>query len=403
MRKPLEGIRVLEWGIFHAGPGGPAILCDMGAEVIKVEQPGIGDPIRQISEYKNIDFNMGEGRNVFFEGANRGKKSITINLAHEEGRQIAYTLIKESDVFFSNIRPPTIQKMKMDYPTLSKINPKLIYASVTSYGRKGPDRDQGGFDYQGQARSGLMYSIGEPGMTPLLAQFGIADQSTAIMASYQVVIALLMRERFGIGQEVDTSILSTVSYIMYLNNLTALITGKEVPRHKQTIADPLRNYYECKDGNWLVLTDNPSFENWPDICKLLGHPELAENPGFDTREKRMGSSEELVTIFNKAFLEKPRDEWLRLFAEKNVVMCAVNTTMEAIKDPQMTANNYIVDFDHPELGRIKIPGFPIEFSRAEINNNLLAPKFGEHTDDVLKEICGYSDEEISRFRREEII
>jgi len=117
----------------------------------------------------------------------------------------------------------------------------------------------------------------------------------------------------------------------------------------------------------------------------------------------MGSSEELVTIFNKAFLEKPRDEWLRLFAEKNVVMCAVNTTMEAIKDPQMTANNYIVDFDHPELGRIKIPGFPIEFSRAEINNNLLAPKFGEHTDDVLKEICGYSDEEISRFRREEII
>ena len=403
MHKPLEGIRVLEWGIFHAGPGGPAILSDMGADVIKIEQPVIGDPIRGIADYKDIDFNLGKDRNLFFEAANRGKKSITINLAEEEGRQIAYDIVKESDVFFTNLRKSTVKNMKMDYATLSRINPKLIYASVTSYGSEGPDGDRGGFDFQGQARAGLMYSVGEPGPTPLLAQFGIADQSTAIMASYQVLIALFMRERFGIGQEVDLSILSTVSYMMYLNNLTSLLTGEEVPRHRQATADPLRNYYECKDGKWVVLTATPNSNSWKDVCEILGYPELVEDPRYETREERIHCSEELVPFFNKAFLTKPREEWLKLFGKKKIVICAVNTTMEAINDPQMLENDYIVDYDHPEMGKMKIPGFPIRFSHAEINNNLYAPKLGEHTESVLKSVNGYNDEDIARFRRENLI
>ncbi len=403
MNKPLEGIRVVEWGIFHAGPGGPAILSDLGADVIKIEQPGIGDPIRGLSEYKDIDFKLGEDRNIFFEAANRGKKSITINLAHEEGRQIAYDIVERSDVFFTNIRRSTVKSMKMDYPTLSQINPNMIYASVTSYGSQGPDADRGGFDYQGQGRAGLMYSIGEPGVTPLIAQFGIADQATAIMASYQVVIALLMRERFGVGQEVDLSLLGTTSYLMYLNNLTALLTGKEVPRHEQATADPLRNYYKCRDGKWVVITAVPNSDSWDKICRILDHPELAVNPRFESREDRLRDSEELVAIFNDAFLARPRDEWLKLFAEKNVVICAANTTMEAVKDTQMIENDYIVDFDHPEIGQIKIPGFPIRFSRTKVNNNLLAPRLGEHTESILKEINGYDDDEIARFRRENVI
>ena len=146
MHKPLEGIRVLEWGVFHAGPGGTAILSDMGAEVIKIEQPGIGDPWRQGAKYKGIGFRLPDDSSLLFAGANRGKKSITLNLDHPQGRQIAYNLIQKSDVFFTNLRRSTVKKMLMDYQTLSKINSRLIYASVTGFGSRGPDADRGGFD-----------------------------------------------------------------------------------------------------------------------------------------------------------------------------------------------------------------------------------------------------------------
>jgi len=403
MHKPLEGVRILEWGIFHAGPGGTAILCDMGAEVIKIEQPFTGDPSRTAIEYKDLDLRLPNGDSIFYIGANRGKKSITLDLAHPEGRQIAYNLVKKSDVFFTNLRRSTVSRMKMDYASLSRINPRLIYASVTSYGPRGSDADGGGFDSQGQGRSGMMYSIGEPGMPPLLAQFGVIDQATAIMASYQIVVAILMRERLGIGQEVDVSLLSTASYLLYYNNLIALLTGREVPRHEQASADPLRNYYRCQDGKWIIQNQPPGEEKWQTVCQLLGYPELAKDPRFNSRHRRIKNSKELVLIFNRAFATKPREEWLRMFREKKLVMCAVNTTMEAINDPQMIENDYIVDFEHPNMGHVRIPGFPIHFSEAEVSNTIIVPKLGEHTDTVLKQIGGYSDEDIARLRKDKVI
>jgi len=403
MRKPCEGIRVLEWGIFHAGPGGAAILCDMGAEVIKIEQPGIGDPVRLAAQYKDIGFKLPDDTSLFYAGSNRGKKSITLNLEHPQGKQIAYNLVKKSDVFLTNLRRSTVKKMLMDYQTLSQINPRLIYASVTGFGSRGPDADRGGFDYQGQGRSGMMYSFGGPGMPPLLGQFGIVDQATAIMASYQIVIALYMRERFGIGQEVDVSLLSTASYLLYFNYLVPLITGREIPRHEQASASALRNYYRCQDDKWIVQTQPPGVESWKEVCQVLGHLELVDDPRFNSGPKRFENSRELVAIFNKAFATKPRDEWLRLHAEKNLVICAVNTITEAINDPQMMENDYIVGFEHPNMGHMRIPGFPIHFSQAEINNTVLAPELGTHTESVLKEIGGYSDKEIARFREKNII
>lgn len=403
MHKPLQGIRILEWAIYHAGPGAPAILSDMGAEVIKIEQPDMGDPSRLALEYKGLDLKLSDGNSMFYVGANRGKKSITLNLAHPEGKQIAYNLAKKCDIFFTNIRRSTVNKMNMDYASLSRVNPKLIYAYVTCYGSRGPDADAGGFDFQGQGRSGMMYSMGEPGMPPLLAQFGIIDQATAIMASYQMVIALLMRERFGIGQQVNVSLLGTASYLLYYNNLIYLLTGREVPRHEQASADPLRNHYQCQDGKWIVQNQPHGEENWQAICELLGDPGLAQDSRFDNRHKRMENSRELVAIFSKAFATRPRDEWLQLFRNRGLVICAVNTTAEAVNDPQVMENGYVTYFDHPDLGHIRIPGFPIHFSQAEINNTLATPKLGEHTETVLKEIGGYSDEDVARFRKDKII
>ncbi len=403
MHKPLEGIRVLEWGIFHAGPGGAAILADMGADVIKIEQPGSGDPIRTFDNYKDIEFKFGDNRSIFFEGANRGKKSITIDLSRDEGLKIAYTLVKESDVFLTNLRETTVENMKMDYPTLSAINPGLIYAGVSCFGTRGPDANLGGFDYQGQGRAGLMHCVGEPNEKPGVVQFGIADQSTAIMASYQIVIALLMRDRFGMGQKVETSILGTVSYMMYFNHLVALITGREIPHHEQAKAHPQRNYYKCKDGKWIVQTQPRKEENWQAVCEVLGITELLTDPRYGSQDKRVARSEELVKRYNQAFLKRPRHEWLNIFSERDLVISAVNTISEAVQDPQLFENGYIVDFEHPDMGNIRIPGFPIQFSEAELNKNFLGPRLGEHTEDVLKTVGRYSESEIAEFRKEKII
>jgi crotonobetainyl-CoA:carnitine CoA-transferase CaiB-like acyl-CoA transferase len=403
MHKPLEGIRVLEWGTFHAGPGGPAILADMGAEVIKIEQPGIGDPARHAIQYKGINFRWGKDRNIFFECSNRGKKSVTVNIAHDEGKEIVYKLVEKSDVFFTNLRLKTVKKMRMDYNILKGLKSDLIYAYVTPYGPQGLDAGKGAFDFQAQGRSGLMYNMGELGMPPVLAHFGLIDQATAIMASYQIVVALLMRERFGKGQEVNVSLLSTASYLMYINNLTTLLTGREIPRHEQANGDPLRNYYQCKDGKWVIHTQLQRKGKWEEVCELLGHPELLNDTRYDSPEKRLDKSRELVAIFNKAFLTKTCDEWVRLFAKKDLIISPVNTTKETLNDPQMIENEYIVDFDHPEMGKVKILGFPIHFSQADVNNNFLAPRLGEHTDRVLKEVADYSDEEIARFRKNKII
>src|SRR5210317_1718739 len=195
MEQPLEGVRVIDCGIYHAGPGGPAILGDLGAEVIKIERPKTGDPIRTIKRIGTVPLELPGNRSIFFEGANRNKKSITIDLSTSKGQEIIHRLTSRSDVFMTNMRRPAVERLNITYPVMKKINPSLIYAYVSAFGPKGPDRDRGGFDYQGQARSGFMYSLGEEGMPPLVSQFGIIDQITAIMTSHQILTALYMRER----------------------------------------------------------------------------------------------------------------------------------------------------------------------------------------------------------------
>ena len=202
-----------------------------------------------------------------------------------------------------------------------------------------------------------MYNIGEPSMPPLVAQWAVIDQSTAVMASYQIVIALLMRERLGIRQKVDVSLLDTVSYIEYLNNFVTLLAGREMPKFERASADPMRNYYRCQDDKWIAHNQPPGEEKWQTVYQLLGYPELIQNPRYNSRLKRIENSTELVAIFDKAFATKTRDEWIRIFNEKNLVACAVNTTTEAINDPQMIANDYIVDFEHSVAGLVVLYEF----------------------------------------------
>ena len=400
--KPLEGIRALEWGAFHAGPGALAILGDLGAEVIKIEQPKVGDPLRRLSRFGKVWVSK-NGLSLFYEGANRHKKSITLDLSKEEGKQIVYRLVSKCDIFLTNLRPKTVENMRMTYPVLRQINPKLIYASVSAYGSKGPDSQQGCFDFQGQGRSGMMYCMGEPDMPPLLVQFGLIDQVTAIITSHALLTALFARERTGIGQELQTSILSSAMFLQYFNVLNALTMNQEVPRHERRSTDPMRNYYQCRDGKWICLTLSYHPWNWREFCHAIEHMELETNPKFDTREKRMGNCEELIDFLDKVIATKTQKEWHRILVEHDVFCTPVNTPLGLKDDPQVLANAYIVDFDHPVFGKGMVPGYPIHFSETAADTRGLAPQLGEHTEEILREIGGYSDSEIARFRQTEVI
>jgi formyl-CoA transferase len=402
MKYPLEGIRILEWGIFHAGPGSTAILGDLGAEVVKIEQRGKGDPIRHRSHFGRNSFGLPGNGNLFFEGSNRNKKSISIDLNKEKGKKIVYRLIPKFDAFVTNLRLKTVEKMEMTYPILSRLNHRLIYASVSGYGPNGPDRDRGGFDFQGQARSGVMYSMGQPEMPPLLSQFGLIDQATAIILSQAILTALFMRERTGNGQEIKTSILGAALHLSYFNFLNALWLNQDVPRHHRMDTDPARNYYCCKDGKWFAITLQPGGD-WTCFCEAIGHPEWGNDPRFDTLEKRSNEhSSEIVSFLDQIFLTKTRDEWLNIFKEYDLFVCPVNKPTELRDDPQIR-ENYLDEIESPSLGKVNVPGFPVHFSKARAGTRKTAPGLGENTEEILKTLGGYSEQEIEQLKREEVI
>ena len=403
MKQPLEGIRVLDCGIYHAGPGGPAILGDLGADVIKIERPVVGDPIRAENNIGSISLDLPGNRSIFCEGANRNKKSVTLDLQSKEGQKILYRLVGQSDVFLTNMRRLAVESMNIDYTSLRRINPKLIYATVSAFGPKGPDKDRGGFDYQGQARSGFMYSMGGADEDPVVSQFGIIDQATAIMASHQIITALYMRERFGIAQEVHVSILGTSTFLLYFNILMAQMAGFEPPRHNRLKENPLRNYYRCQDDRWLMMTLTPEKRHWGPLCRALDRPEFENDPRFSSTGKRLENAKLLVSIFDDIFAARPRDGWLGIFAENDLFCCGVNKFKDLANDPQIIENDYLVDFEHPTLGKIKIPGYPIHFSQSHAQTTSAAPDLGEHTEEVLLNVGGYTSAEIDRFRKEGII
>jgi len=399
---PLEGIRIVEYAIWHAGPGASAILGDMGAEVIKVESLS-GDPERRQKGLGAVRF---DGKSdpdwsFLFEFSNRNKKGICLDIESEKGRRIFSRLIRSADVFLTNLRNSTKPRLGIDYATLSAVNPKIIHASVSGFGLKGPMNDIGAFDPMGQAVSGMMFLTDAD--EPILLQTVILDQMTSIAASHAILSALVVRERQGIGQEVHVSLYSSALWLMHANLLvTGLMKSNPVSVWDRLKNPPLRNCYRCKDDNWIMATHNPEPKYWPDFCRITGQDRLLDDPKFKGEMDRLQNSEELVPIFDQVFLTKTRDEWMALFREKGFMFAPVQRINEVLTDPQAVENDYVLDFDHPVFGKVKIPGFPVTFSANRVGIRSLSPKLGEHTDSVLQDV-GIDGAEIDALRDEGII
>jgi crotonobetainyl-CoA:carnitine CoA-transferase CaiB-like acyl-CoA transferase len=400
LQRPLEGIRIVEYGLFHAGPGGNAILGDLGAEIIKIETSS-GDPERYWTNVAGSEFSLKNGESIIFEASNRNKKGICVDIKKEKGREIFNRLIKDADVFLTNLRKSTKTRMGLDYGTLSQLNPKIIYAGVSGYGLEGPMNDLGAFDPLGQARSGMMFVAGNS--EPAMLHLGILDQATAITVSHAILTALLVRERRGIGQEVHVSLYSTALWIQYINLLINSVLALDpcIPADR-TRHSPLRNRFRCRDGKWILGTHHPEEKYWATFCKATGRPDLLNDTRYTTESGAPTNFVELNAIFDKVFATKSRDEWMEIFLSHGLLACSVQKIQEVVDDPQALANKYVVPFDHPLQGRVKIPGYPVYFSACAAGTVSAAPRLGEHTSVVLQAL-GYSDQAIAELKKEGVI
>ena len=397
---PLEGIRVVEYGVFHAGPGAGAIMGDLGAEVIKIEAAA-GDPMRKWSRTGLVVFGLPDGKSAMFEVSNRNKKGICLDIKSEKGRKVFNRLIKWADVFLTNLRPSTKKELKIDYESLVKVNPKIIHANVSGYGPKGPLSNLGAFDPLGQARSGMSYFVGNEHATPL--HMGILDQSTAITASHAIITALLVRERKGYGQEVQISLYSTAMWLMYCNFMIKSMVGIDPNlRWDRSFNSPLRNAFVCGDGKWIMGTNHPEEKWWPVLCKATGQEQLIEDPRFIDGPDRVENRPALVAIFDTVFLTKTRDEWMDIFLEHQLMFSSVQQLEEVFTDPQALANDYMTDITSPSLGKLQVPGYPIHFSANKAGMKRFAPDVGEQTDEVLKEL-GYDEADIKGLKGDGVV
>ncbi len=405
MAMPLDGVRIIDWTIFQQGPVSTLMLGDLGAEVIKIEERVGGDPGRGVMSIAGAMIGTSEGHNFYFEANNRHKQSLTLDLKKPEAREVVYKLVEKSDVFVQNYRQGVAARLGLDYKTLSKYNPKLIYASASGYGPFGPDSGEPSFDYMGLARSGIMNAAGEPDMPPLNITGGIADQMGAIMLAYAILAALIARDKHGIGQEVDTSHLGSMTALQGLNVACRTILNTEFKRMPRAAAtSPLWNHYQCGDGKWICLAMAQQDRYWTDFCKVLGIPEVATDPRFDTMAKRAETAKELVPILDKVFAAKPRDHWMKVLKEGgDFIYTVVNSIADLPTDPQMVANEYVVDYEHPSWGKTKIVGVPFRMSKTPGNPKAPAPEFGQHTEIILTELLGYSWEEVARLKEAEVI
>ena len=375
---PLDGIRVVDLTSYIAGSYAAMQLADMGADVVKVESPE-GDAFRELPG---------------FFGWNRGKRSISVDLKTPEGRAIVERLATGGDVFMENMRPGVAERLGVGWTRFAALNPRLVYCSVTAFGSTGPGAQRPGFDPIFQALGGLMTLQGFGG-APQYLRTAPTDYYTAALATQAILAALFTRERTGRGQRVETSL---------LRGVLALQSGVAVdyPGKPSLVRDnPTYRLYQAGDGQWFFLAvGNQSF--WVKLTKALGLERVADDPRFGSWLLRVQNNADLLPILEARFREKPRTEWLELLAAHDIPAAPVQPLLDFFEDPAVRHHDLVHEYEHPEVGRLRLVGQPIAFTETPTRDPGPPPTLGQHTDEILCEL-GYTDAEIAALRARRVL
>lgn len=394
MQRALSGIRVLALNHALAGPFGAMILADLGAEIILIERP---EGRQDLSASKML-----KGESVYFMSLNRNKKSFVVDLQNHEGLSILYDLVRKSDVVFDNFRPGVMKKLRIDYETLSKINPGIICCSISGYGQTGPYRERAGYDYLMQAYGGAMSVTGEPDGPPTKFGLSIIDHTGGMYAVIGILAALKQRERTGHGQYVDIALLDTqISFLTYLagNYFADGEIAQRIPASGHPFGVPAQ-LFPSRNGYVFIFASNNDF--FGRLCKVMGKPELANDPRFETPLGRLNNKNALIEILKKIVIQKNTEEWLDDLLQAGVPVAPINNIDQALNDPQVLARNMVINMEHPVCGPIKAVGNPVQLSASE-DISVPPPVYGQHTYEVLSEILQYSDEKCRDLENAKIV
>jgi CoA:oxalate CoA-transferase len=384
--QPFAGVRVLDQTQVLAGPFTGRLLGDLGADVIKIEQPPTGESSRGFAPYF-----LG-GESAYFLGLNGNKRAITLNLKFPEALEIFYKLVKVSDVVLENFRPSVPPKLKIDYDTLKKFNPRIIYCAISGFGNNAPNRERPAMDTNIQAMSGVMSVTGYGGQPPASAAFPIGDLAGAYSSLAGIATALFDREKTGEGRFVDISLLDTMVSLSGYIGQYSLVSGKPCGRlgagHPTNV--PV-GAFQTKDGSYVQVqcVTQPLFKA---LVTLIAEMEpkfasLTTDERFDTPTNRLKNRDALMEILKKVFITRPADEWITKMSSE-IAITKVNTVEEALREPSLLARNMVVEVNHPKAGKYKIIGNPIKVGQDEIHRP--APLLGQHNEEILCSLCDYT-------------
>ncbi len=396
LSRPLSGVRVLDLSRVLAGPYCSMMLGDLGADVIKVERPGVGDETREWGPPE------AGGEAAYYLCVNRNKRSITIDLKQPEGQEIVKKLAERSDILLENYKVGTLQRFGLGYNDIKKINPGIIYCSITGFGQYGPYKDRPGYDFIIQGMGGIMSITGEPDGPPMKVGVAIVDITAGLFACSAILAALYNREKTGKGQYIDIALLDSV--VAWLANVGSnyLVSG-EIPKRYGNAHPNIVPYepFKTKDGTYIALGVGND-RQWQEFCKIAGLEDIADDPRFATNPQRVIHREELIPIIAKKMLERTSEEWLSEL-EKHKIPCGpINTLDKVFSDPQVKAREMVVEVPHPTAGSVKLVASPMKLSDTPCRVDRHPPLLGEHTEEVLHEL-GYLDDDIRALREKGVI
>ncbi len=393
----LSGIRVLDLSRILAGPFATMVLCDLGAEVIKVERPLFGDPARGNGPFM-------DGESSYFMSLNRGKKSITLDLKRDEGREVFIELVKRSDVLVENFVPGVMDRLGLGYEVLKEVNPSLIYCAISGFGQDGPYRTRPAFDIIVQALGGIMSITGHPDGPPVRPGVSYGDIVAGLFAVIGILSALEKRRRTGEGEFIDISMLDCQIAVLENAFMRYFATG-EVPKPLGTrhpVYTPFQAF-RTKDGWIVVAPAGGTSSDWELLCSAIDRVDLINDERFADGWKRTQNYDKLEPILSEAFLKKTTSEWLKILTDLGIPCAPVNRIDDAEKDPQVIHRGMIKKIKHPRIGEVKLIDSPIKFRGSECGIKGVAPALGEHTDEILKKLLGFPEDKIKTLRKKGVI